>query len=570
MSENKRFAQKATPHQIGALVALMAVAIWGVAVLWLHAVTPAGAHVDEIVPIATLTLLCVGLIPFYCVRARWSYVAGVLPPLGLYAMAAIQAQEGILFFSASLYNIITGLVYFIAAALVYLSLRSYRERPGSPWWIAGTILVTGVVYALLSANKEATYRAMATWTQGRIARKLESMETLDEKLAYLADQGDIPSLAVGIVVDDELVWSGTYGEQPADQAIYNVGSITKPFVAAAVLQLYERGLIGLDDDVNEYLPFDVRHPDYPDQAITIRMLLTHQSGLAHSREQYFSFIADRDLLDWEAKRRGRSIYGEITPYDPGLPYKEFMEGYLTPGGPYYSPAVWSARPGMGYNYSTPGYDLLGYLVEQVTGQPFSDYLEENVFGPLGMPDTGLRPAEGLDRQAIPYDQVYGVLAKTNVRFPFYGRKRIGGGGLYSTVPDMARFTIAHLNRGQVDGYQLLQPETVAAMHRQRVDAAVDVGMAGYGFGLNTMRTAPWEFFGHTYDFYGAKGHGGADYGYTSRWFFVEKGEGGYGVILLSNVSRFFKSEYTWFFGVYLKIDNLLMQEAEARFLQQAD
>ena len=134
---------------------------------------------------------------------------------------------------------------------------------------------------------------------------------------------------------------------------------------------------------------------------------------------------------------------------------------------------------------------------------------------------------------------------------------------------MARFTIAHLNRGQVDGYQLLQPETVALMHRQKVDAAVDVGMAGYGFGLNTMRTAPWEFYGHSYDFYGAKGHGGADYGYLSRWFFVEKEEGGYGIILLSNVSKFFKSELTWFFGVYLKIDNLLMQEAEARFLQQA-
>ena len=84
-----------------------------------------------------------------------------------------------------------------------------------------------------------------------------------------------------------------------------------------------------------------------------------------------------------------------------------------------------------------------------------------------------------------------------------------------------------------------------------------------------MRTAPWEFYGHSYDFYGAKGHGGADYGYASRWFFVEKGEGGYGIILLSNVSKFFKSDLTWFFGIYLRIDNLLMQEAEARFSQQA-
>jgi CubicO group peptidase (beta-lactamase class C family) len=570
-----------TAHQIGALSTLVAVALWGAAVLWIHVTRPAGAHVDEIVPIATLTLLYWITIPLYAWRVRWGYIAGTLALLGLFAMGIVQAREGMLVFSPSPYNLLTLLVALTAATCIVLSLISYRQRPRTPVWrtllgVLGAVLVGAIVFAGLSTIKQDIQATMARWTQDRIVRKLEHLETLDEQVAYLVAEGDIPSLAAGIVVNDQLVWTGAYGEQPDVETAYNIGSITKPVVATAVLQLYEQGLIDLDADVSQYLPFEARHPEYPEIPITVRMLLTHQSGLAHNTAPYFSYVAAQEILDWENERRGRSIYGEIVPYDPRPPFSEFMRGYLTLDGATHSDQVWTARPGMGYGYSTPGYDLLGLVVEQASGQPLETYLQENVFDPLDMAHTGRTVAlasasadAGAEPPAIPHEQVQGVLSKANVALPLYARTRVGGGGLYSTVPDLARFMIAHLNQGQVVGTPLLEPKTVALMHRQAVAASADVGMRGYGLGLNTMRAEPWQYYGHFYDFHGATGHGGADYGYLSRMFFVGRGEGGYGVILLSDLSKFHDSDLTWFFAVFLKLDNLLMQEAEARFSQQA-
>jgi CubicO group peptidase (beta-lactamase class C family) len=131
---------------------------------------------------------------------------------------------------------------------------------------------------------------------------------------------------------------------------------------------------------------------------------------------------------------------------------------------------------------------------------------------------------------------------------------------------MAQFLIAHVNQGRVDGYQLLEPETVALMHSRATGASGDIGMVGYGYGLNHMRTEPWQFYGHVYEF-GSLGHGGSDYGYSTSMYFVEEETGGYGFILLTNASKFFKQDIAWHFEVYLKMENLLMQEARTRYLQ---
>jgi CubicO group peptidase (beta-lactamase class C family) len=148
-------------------------------------------------------------------------------------------------------------------------------------------------------------------------------------------------ITVGIVVNDSLVWAKAYGEADLD-TVYDIGSVTKPFVATAVLQLYERALIDLDDDVNEYLPFSLRHPEYPDTPITIRMLLTHQSGLAHYTDPFKGYHMGQETADWLVEHRG----WHQPRYDPHPAFAEFMEGYLTPGGPYYAPHAWrSHEPG---------------------------------------------------------------------------------------------------------------------------------------------------------------------------------------------------------------------------------
>ena len=81
------------------------------------------------------------------------------------------------------------------------------------------------------------------------------IDQLDEKIEALMGEGDISSLAAAIVVNDEIVWTRGYGEQDTLDRMHDIASITKSLVATAVLQLYEQGLIDLDDDVNQYLPF---------------------------------------------------------------------------------------------------------------------------------------------------------------------------------------------------------------------------------------------------------------------------------------------------------------------------
>jgi CubicO group peptidase (beta-lactamase class C family) len=139
---------------------------------------------------------------------------------------------------------------------------------------------------------------------------------------------------------------------------------------------------------------------------------------------------------------------------------------------------------------------------------------------------------------------------------------VGGGGLYSTVPDMAQFLIAHMNQGQVGDVQLLEPETVAEMHKARVTSSADLGMAAAGYGWTLYQQAPWEFWGSFFQFYGAGGHGGSDIGYRARVLMVEEDEGGFGVIVLTNTANFFKGDDLWFFSTYLQLETLLMEEAQ--------
>jgi CubicO group peptidase (beta-lactamase class C family) len=285
--------------------------------------------------------------------------------------------------------------------------------------------------------------------------------------------------------------------------------------------------------------------------------------MAHYTPTYAAYI-DRDAyLEWDAAKRGRSLYGEILPPTGDPDYGTFVEGYLQPGGAYHTPEAWLAcKPGTEYQYSSPAYDLLGYLVGQVSGQTFDEYLQGEVFQPLSMTHTARLSESPPYPQATPVERVYGVLWKANLKAPIYGTARVGGGGLYSTVPDMAQFLIAHMNQGQAGAVQILEPETVIEMHRPRVRSSADLGMEASGYGWTLYRQAPWEFWGTFFQFLGAGGHGGGDIGYRTRIYAVEREEGGFGVIVLTNTANFFKTDTLWFFSTYLQIETLLLEEAQ--------
>ncbi len=548
----------------GMLILTLSVA----ASLWYHLTHTAGAEDLEFVFLVVMLAALLLMNVLYGLRLRWSYAAGVLVCLGFYGAVGKALLDDTLFFTLSPYNAMVLLILLIALVVIVLSIRVLRSQPPRRWWhavlgVLGVTIVAAAVVLVANANSSRIAEWNARLVMGRMHQDLAAMDTLEEKIAYVMAEGDLAGASVGIVVDDELVWTGAFGRGITEETLLNVGSIAKSVTATAVMQLVERGLIDLEVDINEYLPFDVRHPDHPELPITTRLLLLHKSCIAHHTPTYAAYM-DRDAyLEWDAAKRGRSLYGEIVQPEGDPDYGTLIEGYLNPGGEYYTPEAWLAcKPGTEYHYSSPGYDLLGYLVEQVSGRAFDEYLHKEIFEPLDMARTARLSEAPPFPQATPIERVYGVLSKANLEAPIYGAARVGGGGLYSTVPDMAQFVIAHLNQGLVGDVQLLAPEMMAEMHKARVYSKADLGMEAYGYGWTRYQQAPWQFWGTLFQFFGAGGHGGGDIGYRSRIYAVEKDEGGFGVIVLTNTQTFFKPDNLWFFSTSLQLETLLMEEAQ--------
>jgi CubicO group peptidase (beta-lactamase class C family) len=559
MKTNKAF----TIHQMGALVTLIVVLVWCMWVLWTHMVRPLGLVHIEMLFLSALFPIYLILVPFYGLRLRWSYISGIVAMLGLFAGLLKSILDNSFFFSFSAYNLTTLLVFFCALLCIYFSLHSYLTLPSVGWFKSalgiGIMLgISGLAVWQVSANQMEIENNNLERVIHGVQSRTGEIEDLDDKIEALMAEGDMHSLVAAIVVNDQVVWTRAYGADPDVDKIYDMGSITKSFMASVVLQLYERGIIDLNDDVNQYLPFTVRHPNYPDKPITIRMLLTNRSCLAHNTALYQSYSMGPSLRQWGVEQRGWEYNEEFER----LSYPEFMAGYLEPGGPYYQPENWvNCQPGTEFFYSTPGFDLLGYLVEQVSGQPIEGYLQQNIFAPLGMTSTTATPLDTPERIAVPHERWYGVLAKTNVQLPLSQRRLIGGGGLYTTVEDLSNFLIAHMNQGELDGFQLLQPKTVNLMHSRASSTMDDFMQVGYGYGWSLYQEESRQMWDITYQPRGYQGHGGRYWGYSSQMQMVAEEDGAYGFVMLINTSMVEAMDYPWIFAIQYNIQDLILQEA---------
>lgn len=277
------------------------------------------------------------------------------------------------------------------------------------------------------------------------------------------------------------------------------------------MQLWEHGKLRLDDDVDDYLPFTVRHPLYPGVPVTFRMLLTHTSGLTSGE------YASLQVIE----------FGRDSPIALG----EFLEEYFVPDGEFYAPELsrTASRPGTDFEYSNIGYCLLGYLVEVIAGTPFDRYCTRNIFAPLGMNRTAFRLAElfaaGID-PAMPY--VWSQATQSHVAFGHNASADYPNGGLRSSANDLARFLLAHMNGGAFGGARILAPETVALMHTKYAEAPPGDGYTwGYGFGFEVTRRSPQQRQPDV-------GHSGLWLGAATAMYF--RPEGGVGVIVLANAA----------------------------------
>ncbi|MEO1450740.1 MAG: serine hydrolase, partial [Bacteroidota bacterium] len=268
------------------------------------------------------------------------------------------------------------------------------------------------------------------------------------------------------------VWNEGYGEANIDADV-PVGKQTRflmtpaadPIVAVSVMQLIDSNRLELDANINQYLPFDVKHPDFPTAVITLRMLLSHTSGLA-----------DDPLLLTNLYEAG----------DADLQLRNFLPAYFTPKGDLYDPGHYTAdRPGKTYQYARMNIALAGYLVEAITGIEFDLFTKLNLFSQLGYASVSWFLSD-LDpgRVAIPYiKQGSSLEAIDSYGVPFYP-----SGQLRITTEYLSRFCQALLTSGRFGDQQILSSGLIEEM-RQEYSAFVAPGQA-LGWRVDTLYGKP--------------------------------------------------------------------------------
>jgi CubicO group peptidase (beta-lactamase class C family) len=337
-------------------------------------------------------------------------------------------------------------------------------------------------------------------SSSRLARLDEVMQR------RYVDGGYLPGMLTYVYRRGELVHTGICGLMDIDRgrpmredAIFRIYSMSKPITAVALMMLVEEGLIGLDDLVHTHIPawqnlavYSSGMPsllaDAPPSFLTTPVLrpmkvvdlATHTSGLTYG----FMMRSAVDAAYRRAKLTDRQTLGGLQGMIDQL-----------------ARIPLDFSPGTAWNYSV-AIDVLGYLVEKLSGMRFGEFLQTRLFGPLGMNDTAFYvPSDKTERFTSCYQpegQGRGLKLQDDARESTYAKPPLlesGGGGLVSTAHDYLRFCRMMLNGGTLDGVQILSPKTVALFSlnylpegREIADMALpgmfsESSFAGVGFSL---------------------------------------------------------------------------------------
>jgi CubicO group peptidase (beta-lactamase class C family) len=331
----------------------------------------------------------------------------------------------------------------------------------------------------------------------------------------------VPGFAVCLVKDSTMIWSKSYGLADIKNniplsidAIMNIGSISKTFTATAAMQLWEKGLIDLEADINKYLDFKIRNPNYPDKPITISQILTHTSSIQDGKAYHHSYSCG----------------------DPTISLNEWIVNNLTPEGKYYFDGSnfgdWS--PGTKDEYSNVAFGLLGLIIEKVTRQPFNEYCKENIFEPLNMNNTGWLLSEiDTSKHIRPYAYVFeenrNDIVENKRLYPnesefvvgsyvencLYSFPNYPDGLVRTTVKELSRYLIAIINGGEYNGSRILKSETLNKMLSLQIEGNNSQGLC-------------W----HTFEIDSTWGHTGGDPGIATYLIFNQKNK--IGIITFQN------------------------------------
>jgi len=303
----------------------------------------------------------------------------------------------------------------------------------------------------------------------------------------------IPGVSVAVVKDGEPVYAQAFGVKNVEtgepvtvRSLFHMASVTKTFVATAVMQLWEQGKVDLDAPLVQYLPyFKMRDLRYKE--ITVAQMLNHTSGMP-------------DVMNYEWNRPAYDD-SALEEYIRSLFNRELI-----------------AAPGTRERYSNMAFDVLGGLIATVSGMTFEDYVEQHILKPLGMKDSTLmKPEADPALLTAPHVRKANSVEVSKV-FP-YNRKHAPSSTLLSNALDMSRWGLANLHRGELDGIRILKDATYDVLWRPKDNAFPNRGMSWF---LGEHRG--WK----------TVAHGGSDLGYTCYLVLLPEKQAG--VIVAANLN----------------------------------
>ena len=380
--------------------------------------------------------------------------------------------------------------------------------------VAGFVSLTTSLPTVVAAENG---RDLAKATPESVGVSSERLKRLDAGMQRFITEERLAGVTTLLARRGKIVNFNAYGKkdvrasEPIQRdSIFRIYSMTKPVTGVAMMMLYEEGEWRLDDPVSRHIPefakLQVHVGENADgtmklddarRSMTMRELMTHSGGLGY-------------------------VLNAANPVDRLI----IKEGILNPAAPLQTmidklgktPLL--AQPGTRWYYSI-GVDVQGYLVEKMSGEPFADFLQKRLFGPLGMKDTAFYvPKQKVGRLArIHTDGQGGKIAPSEEPWEAttVPAGPSGGGGLFSTADDYLRFAQMLANGGEFAGVRYLSPRTVQMMRTNHLQAdALKTVRPGTGWGMDfrvvmDAATAGEPVSDGTFDWYGIAG----------TWFWID-------------------------------------------------
>lgn len=336
-------------------------------------------------------------------------------------------------------------------------------------------------------------------TEQKLDPLMLAKQDLTAELDSIQQNGQIIGFAVAMANLDGVLYERGFGlantetnEPYTENTIQHIASVSKTLIGIALMKAYEMGKIQLDDPIENYLPFKVVNPNFPEEKITIWHLATHTSGIQDT-EQYMDLAwyltKDQDLTNV------RTDYPEqqLNPNELKIPMEAYLKGYLETEGPYFQSDNYSAfKPGERFHYSNIGATLCALVIEKATGQAYDRFTKTHILDPLGMSSSGWSLEDvDVSMHSRLYRNDYSVL-------PFYTAITYPDGMLISSSSDMAKYMVELIKGFSGEGtllkkesYELLFTEQLEEHHFESrnpdhpydgdYNPAIFIGYSGMGY-----------------------------------------------------------------------------------------